>query len=201
MPNDLFCKSLFIVQYTLGNKINAITLVHNCAIGYGFIDKKFVVIVCQTLEIEPQHLTKPKPIQGFDDRAAQLVIYIIYPILFIGSHIENLVSLLITKWNHHPMILGRSWMKKYGVLLDMINNCISLSFGYCSQPRVPLVLVPTMPTAETEIISMATQQDILPNQILIRGSAENIDDFLKILEKISKKKRRLINASKRKLAL
>ena len=48
---------------------------------------------------------------------------------------------------------------------------------------------------------MATQQDVLPNQILKRGSAEKIDDFLKIPEMISDKKRRLINVSKQKLAL
>ena len=91
-------------------------------------------------------------------------------------------------------------MKKHGVLLDMINNPILFSPGYCLYPKAPLVPVPTMPTDETKIISMATQQDVLPNQILKRGLAEKIDDFLKIPEKISKK-RRLINASKRKLAL
>ncbi len=37
--------------------------------------------------------------------------------------------------------------------------------------------------------------------MLKRGSAEKIDDFLKIPEMITEKKRRLINASKRKLAL
>ncbi len=86
------------------------------------------------------------------------------------------------------MILGRPWMKKYGVLLDMINDCILFSPGYCSHLGAPLVPVPTMPTVETEIISMVTQQDVLPDQILKRGSAEKIDDFLKIPEKISKKK-------------
>ncbi len=73
MPKDLFCESLFTVQCTLGNKINAITLVDTCATGYGFIDEKFAKIVCQILEIEPQCLTKPKPIQEFDGRAAQPV--------------------------------------------------------------------------------------------------------------------------------
>ncbi len=91
-------------------------------------------------------------------------------------------------------------MKKYGVLLDMINDFILFSPGYCSYPRATSVSVPTIPAAETEITSMATQ-DTLPNRILKRGSAERIDDFLKIPEKISDKKRRLINASKRKIAM
>ena len=85
------------------------------------------------------------------------------------------------------MILGCPWMKKHGVLLDMINDCISFSLRYCSYPGAPLVPISTIPTAETEIISMATQQNVLLNQILKKGSAEMIDDFLKISEKISKK--------------
>ena len=78
------------MQCTLGNKINAITLVDTCATGYGFIDEKFAEIVCQTLEIEPQRLTKPKPIQGFDGRAAQPVTHAIYPTLSVRSHTESL---------------------------------------------------------------------------------------------------------------
>ena len=78
-------------------------------------------------------------------------------------------------------------MEKHGILLDMINDYISFFPGYCLHSGTPLVSVLTMPTAEIEIISMATQQDVLPNQILKRGSAEKINDFLKITEKISKK--------------
>lgn len=62
MPEHLFCESFFFVQCTLGNKINTITLFYTCAIECGFIDEKFAESVCKMLEIEPQHLIKPKPI-------------------------------------------------------------------------------------------------------------------------------------------
>ena len=175
------------MQCTLGNKINAITLVDTCATGYSFIDEKFAKIVCQTLEIELQRPMKPKPIQRFDGRAAQPVTHAIYPTLSIESHIESLAPLLITKLGYHLIILGYQWMKKHGVLLHMINDCISFFPKYYSHPGVPLVSIPIMPIAETELISMATQQDVLPNPILKKGSAEKIDDFLKIPKKISKK--------------
>lgn len=58
-----------------------------------------------------------------------------------------------------------------------------------------LVLVPIIPTVETEIIFMATKQDVSPHRILKKGLAKKIDNFLKIPEKSSKKKRQLINAS------
>ena len=47
----------------------------------------------------------------------------------------------------------------------------------------------------TKTIPEAIEEDIVPDRILKRGSAENLDNFLKRTEKISKKKRRLANAS------
>ena len=52
-----------------------------------------------------------------------------------------------------------------------------------------------------EIISKARQQDIFPNCILKRSSDKNLDEFLRTPQKISNKKRRLINASKWKQSI
>ena len=41
MPKDFFCKSLYIIQCILGNKIMAIILADICATRYSFIDEKF----------------------------------------------------------------------------------------------------------------------------------------------------------------
>ena len=98
------------------------------------------------------------------------------------------------------MILGRPWMKKHGILLDMINNSITFSPGYCTHLGAPLFPIPLKPEG-METIPEARQQDIFPNHILKRGSDENLDDFLRIPQKISNKKRRLINASKRKQSM
>lgn len=61
MLEDLFYESIFSIQYILGNEIKATTLVDIYAIEFGFIDKKFIVIIDKKLEIESQHFTKPKP--------------------------------------------------------------------------------------------------------------------------------------------
>ena len=127
MPKDLFCKSPLIIQCTLGNKIKAITLVNTYATGFGFIDEKFAVIICEKLEIQPQRLTKSKPIQGFDGRAARPIIHAIYPMLSMQNHTKSLALLLIRKLGQHSMILGRPWMKKHGVLLDMTHDSIIFS--------------------------------------------------------------------------
>lgn len=52
MPDNLFCKSLFIIYCILGNKIKAILLVNTYNTRYGFINKKFVKKVYYILEIE-----------------------------------------------------------------------------------------------------------------------------------------------------
>ena len=200
MPEDLFCKSSLTIQYTLGNKIKATTLVDICATGFGFIDEKFAKIICKKLEIQPQRLTKPKPIQGFDGRATQPITHAIYPTLSVGNHTKSLVPLLITKLGQHPMILGRPWMKKYGILLDMINDFITFSPGYCTHLGAPLFPIPPKPKG-IETIPEARQQDIFPKRILKKGSDENLDDFLRIPQKISNKKRRLMNASKREQSM
>ena len=106
MPKDLFYKSPFTIQCTLGNKIRAITLADTCATGYGFINEEFAETVCQVLEIELQRLIKPKQIQKFDDKAAKSITHAIYPTLTVGDHTESLAPLLITKLGNHPMILG-----------------------------------------------------------------------------------------------
>ena len=59
MIKDLFYKISLIIQYTLGNKINRAILVDTYATQFDFINEKFAEIICQTLKIEFQCLTKP----------------------------------------------------------------------------------------------------------------------------------------------
>lgn len=84
----------------------AIALANTCAIGYGFIDKKFAEKACQVLKIEPQCLIKSKQIQKFHDKATKLITYAIYPILIVAIYIESMVSLFITKLENYHMIFS-----------------------------------------------------------------------------------------------
>lgn len=47
-----------------------------------------------------------------------------------------------------------------------------------------------------EIISEAKYEDIVSKRILKKRSKENLDDFLNIIQKLSNKKRQLMNAFK-----
>lgn len=110
------------------------------------------------------------------------------------------MPLFITKLGHYPIVLGHPWMKKHGVLFDIINDYITFFSGYYTYPGTPLFLVFIIAKKKIEIIFIATHQDFFANQILKRGSAKKIDDFLNISEKTSKKTR-LIDISKRKFSM
>lgn len=99
MSENLFYESFLIIQYILGNKIKAITLVDIYATGFGFINKKFVEMVYKRLEIQPKYLTKPKFIQRFDGRAAKPITHTIYLILSMEKYIKSLASLLNIKFS------------------------------------------------------------------------------------------------------
>lgn len=58
--------------------------------------------------------------------------------LSVENYTESLVSLLITKLAEYSMSFGRLWMKKYGVLLNMINDFITFSPAFGMYLEVPL---------------------------------------------------------------
>ena len=177
----------------------ATTLADTCATGYGFIDEEFAETVCQNLEIEPQRLIKPKEIQGFDGRAAKPITHAIYPTLTVGTHTENLAPLLITKLGNHPMILGRPWMKKHGVIIDMTNDSLAFWPGHCTHIEV------TSPTSLSQlrlpmkIAVIKIEKHITPQKIIKKGLKEDMTDFLQTPNGLSSKKRKQINKSKRKM--
>ena len=196
MPKDLFCKSVFTIQCILGNKTRATTLVDTYATGYGFINEEFAETVCQVLEIKLQRLIKPKQIQRFDGRAAKPITYAIYPILTIGAHTESLAPLLITKLRNHPIILGRPWTKKHEVIIDMTNNSLAFWPGHCTYIGATSLLSPSSLPTKTATITI--EEDITPQKIIKKGLKEDMTDFLQTPNKLSSKKRRQINKSKKK---
>ena len=97
------------------------------------------------------------------------------------------------------MILGRFWMKKHVVLLDMIYNFITFFLGFYTYLVTFLSPILSKLIKEIKKISKAKrQQDITLNRILKKDSIEKLDGFLKTTKKIVKKKERLANAFKQK---
>ena len=81
----------------------------------------------------------------------------------------------------------------------MIHNFITFSFRFCTYLGTSLSSIPFKLIEKTKEISKAKQQqDDASNRTLKRISIENLDGFLKTIEKILRKKRRLAIAFKQK---
>ena len=104
------------------------------------MDEAMARNVCKVLKFSFVRLAKPKPIRGFDGRPAPDITHAVYPTLTVQGHTESLAPLLITKLGQHPLILGKPWMQKHGVILDM--SCEKLAFwpGHCQHPGAPIAL-------------------------------------------------------------
>ena len=179
----------------------AITLAKTCATRYSFLDEKFAETVCQVLKIKPQCLIKPKQIQEFDGRATKPITHAIYPILTVGTHTKSLASLLITKLGNHPIILGRPWIKNYGVIINMIND--SLAFWLGQYTHIGAISSTTLSQLRlpTEIAVVRIIKDITPQKIIKRGLKKDKTKFLQTLNKLSSKKKRQINKNKQKTSI
>lgn len=197
MPKNLFYESSFTIQCILSNIIKVTTLVKTCATRFSFIDEKFMEIVCKILKIQPQCLTKSKLIERFDNRIAKRITHAIYSTLSIENHNKSFILLLIIKLEQYSMILGRLWIKKHVVLLDIINNFITFFLRYCTHLGASLFSISLNPK-ETKIMFKDKHEDIVLNHILKKRSDKSLDDFLGIIQKLSNKKRQLMNIFKQK---
>ena len=100
--------------------------------AYTIINKTLILDVCSKLNIKPLPLSKPKPLRNYDGKLLKkLITHFILPSLTINGHKERLYPILITPLGHHSVILGKPWMNKYGVLLDIIRDKILFVSGRC----------------------------------------------------------------------
>ena len=135
LPGDLFTDEALVIPCTLGNgsesEISTHFLLNTGATGVAFIDEAMARHISDVLKILFLPLAKPKPLKGFNEKPARPITHAIYPTLTVQSHSELLAPMLVTSLGQHPIILGKPWMQKHGVILDM--SCDKLTFwpGHC----------------------------------------------------------------------
>ena len=137
LPGDFFAEEALVTSCVLGNngEIRTTALLDTGATGYSFIDPAMARRVCNELEIEPIQLSKPKAIRGFNGKRAPDVTHAIYPTMTVQDHRETVTPMLITKLGQHQIILGKPWMRKHGVILDMRNDQLSFWPGHCQHTK------------------------------------------------------------------
>ena len=136
LSSDLFTDEALVVAYSLGrmNEIKTTSLLDTGATGIAFINLAIARHVCDILQISFIQLPKPKPIRGFDGKSAPSITHAIYSMLTVQDHTKLLAPFLIMKLGQYLLILGKPWMQKHGVILDM--SCDKLTFwpGHCQHP-------------------------------------------------------------------
>ena len=128
LQSDLFTDKALVILCTLENssEISTHSLLDTGATGVAFIDKSIARHVCNVLKIFFLPLAKPKPLKGFDGKPARPITHAIYPTLTVQGHSELLAPMLVTSLGQHPIILGKPWMQKHSVILNM--SCDKLTF-------------------------------------------------------------------------
>ena len=102
---------------------------------------------------------------------------------------------------NHPIILGRPWMKKHEVIIDMTNNSLVFWPGHCIYigATFPNILSPL--NLPIERASVIIEEDIILQKMIKKVSKKDMTDFLQEPNKLSSKKRRQINESKLKASI
>ncbi len=96
------------------------SLIDSDSAVYTIIHINLVNRVCKELKIQPISLTKEKLIKEYDEKISKKTItHKILSNLIIESHKKLTVSMLIADINYHEVILGKSWMNKNEILLNM----------------------------------------------------------------------------------
>lgn len=135
-PNDPLARRPLRIAVTLfssgRNYVLKDTLVDSgCTGAYTVISEALVPAICERLQVEPVPLSVPKPLRGYDGQLSKKSItHCILPGLDVNGHREGTCPILIAPLGH-DMILGKPWMNKHGVLLDMLKDKVLFVPGRC----------------------------------------------------------------------
>ncbi len=203
----------FLVDVTLfsqGESFKLRPLVDSGSTAYTLIHTKLADQICQELEIQPIRLAKEKLIRGYDGKLAKkLITHKILLNLTVGSHRELTVSMLIADIDHHDAILGKLWMNKNEILLDMRNDVIvfpnqlealisvfsmSVRASHPKWPRSPnpsissvlKVLQRSAPTASEKNFSMFSVRAAPFHALVKRSKKDRIEVFAMSIEDIDR---------------
>ncbi len=134
MSDDSFASESLTTECVLSsNEISYSlkSLIDIKAVDYSFIDEVIAQIVCDQLQIKFLTLIKAKSIWEFNDHyAKKLITHVIYLNLMIQNHTVDIAFMLITWLKQHQMILGKTWMNKTDLVIDMwIDSLQFLNFN------------------------------------------------------------------------
>ena len=137
-PNDPLMRRSFKTALVLSSQYKKFHT-HNglvdsgCTGAHTVINEAIVPQVCELLGIEPVPLSKSKPLRGYDGKLSpKLITHCLFPNMEVNGHKEGTCPMLIAPLGSHDVIIGKPWMNKHKVLLDMMKDKILFVPGRCT---------------------------------------------------------------------
>ncbi len=92
-------------------------------------------------------------------------------------------------------------MKKHGVIINMTNDFLHFWPGYYTHIRATSSTILSPLSLPTQTTAVRIEKAITPQKMIKRGSKKDMTNFLQMPDKLSGKKRRQMNKSKRKASI
>ena len=99
---------------------------------YTVIDEVLIKIICEQLQIAFIPLSAFRPLRGYNEQIAfKSITHVIYFTLKVNEHAEQTCSMLIVLLNNHRIIIGKSWMNRHEVILNILYDRIVFKSNRC----------------------------------------------------------------------
>lgn len=179
-PNDPFARRAFKTPITLSSQqqekpLDAL-VDSGCSGAYTLIDRAISKQACEELHLEPVPLPRPRPIRGYDGKLAKKPItHCLLPNLTVNGHKESTCPMLIADLGTHDVILGKPWLNRHGVLLDMLKDKLLFVPGRCNHDGNKVSSSEDLTFVNTPKVTFSGPSTT-PKAILKRPSKPSVED-------------------------
>ena len=94
------------------------------AFDYAFVHFNLINQICDHLNLESILFSKLKRLRDYNDVISFTVTHVIYFNIRIKKHKQFIVLMFIADFGNHEIILNKSWMNQYDLLLNMKNDSL-----------------------------------------------------------------------------
>lgn len=107
-----------------GCAISIKTLIDSGANGFAFMSPLLATDLMDRFQIKPTRLQHPIIVKGYDGQVRKKITRILRIHLTIDGRRQYNLPFLLLDLGNHEIILGRTWLAYFGVLVDARNQCL-----------------------------------------------------------------------------
>ena len=117
-------------------KIIFIDLMNTDCTVYTMIDETLIKTICEQLQIASILFFASQSLRDYNEQIVfKSIIHVIYFILKINGHAEQICFMLIMSLSNHRIIIDKSWMNRHKVILNILYDRIVFKSNCCKHFR------------------------------------------------------------------